>query len=114
MKRLIWLTLATGALTTAVALAAAAQPMAAAPNVSCGTIRTPLGSMHITASHGVSCKKARTVIDDFLTHGGRFVGTDHANGYTIVDTSWHCTLFMGYSSCHRVHSAAIATGAPLK
>jgi len=76
MKRLIWLTLATGALTTAVALAAAAQPMAAAPNVSCGTIRTPLGSMHITASHGVSCKKARTVIDDFLTHGGRFVGTD--------------------------------------
>ena len=113
MGRLICLTLAICALSTAVALGAPAQRLAATASIKCGTIHTPIGSMHIAASHGVSCTKARKVIDDFLTKGGPFVGTDHADGYTIVDSSWHCTLFMGYSSCRRVHSAVVVTGAPV-
>ena len=72
-------------------------------STSCGTLRhTGGGPAQILAS-GVSCTTARQVIKDFSRLGPfhNFVGTNHTDGYSVVDGSWHCTLFMGHSACTR-------------
>jgi hypothetical protein len=85
---------------------ATASGATATASTSCGALQhTGGGPAHIIAS-GVSCTTARKVIEDFSRLGPfhDYVGTNHANGYSIVDGSWHCTLFMGHSACKRAHA----------
>jgi hypothetical protein len=95
-----------GASILALALAvmpATASGITATVSTSCGELaNTAGGPAHIIAS-GVSCTAARKVMKDFSRLGPfhHFVGTNHANGYSIVDDNWHCTLFMGHSACKR-------------
>jgi hypothetical protein len=86
-----------------------ASGVAARTSASCGELATAGGPSHIIAS-GVSCSTARMVMKDFTRLGPfhHFVGSNHANGYSLVDGSWHCTLFMGHSACKRGSSAVRA------